>query len=560
MMSFFDTHNAECIRLAHTILSYPHEYCLKVENQQRLNRLLPLSEGTHRLVEMLRATQSALASHLPLPFDSVWSQRDPLPLHIAPTTIYSGSALACADVAALTRSLDRCLLEDVLETMPSVAFGVVASEGIRLAVASAWLSQHLALIALGLARAELKGADQLVVAPSSPEAIQHFRRLWFATAFEEQSLRKAQVSLDVYAFLAGDAKGLTGDVEKAFYEALALIPQHWRLPVVEGPVAMLLEDHLRPLIWLAGAAINAEHFRGRRPIVRSDLPSERFRQVFDAVIRDQSSRRLLDRAFDVRNGGLVLGPRKLAPGLLLIAERMAAQLLGPTWHDKDLSNVQKKYILERLRRIPHVQIVDVEIAKHDTIDETHVDVDLFVRDMRQGILFAVQLKHLEYSDKGGLRYWLSRFLRADKGLAYGVAQLDAFRLLAKSDIKVRTKLLASGIDADELDRVVPVVLHNIGVMDCLAFQAGILVYDQHTFVNVLDGRPAVGVGVADGQAVHVALKGAAIPCRLDDPDTVISAYACDPHFAAIAHFDAAANITRHLSLLGATVTAEGLGV
>jgi hypothetical protein len=445
--------------------------------------------------------------------------------------------------------------------MPCATAGTVSLEGIKLALASAWFSQHLALVVLGLARAELTTPNQLVITPNGPGAIAHLRRLWFASAFEEMSLRKAQVSLEVYAHLAGGGQDLSGDVRRAFYEALSLIPQHWRLPVDEGPVASLLENHLRPLIWLAAAAIHSEQFGGRRPIFRTDLPNETLWRAFDAVVKDQSSRPLLDRAFDVREGGLILGPRKLAPGLLLIAERMADELIGPTWHDKALSNVQKKYLLERLGQIPHVQIIDVEIAKHDTAaGQTHVDVDLFVRDMRQGILFAVQLKHLEYSDKGGLRFWLSRFLRADKGLAYGIAQLEAFRALAQSDPKVRAKLLASGVHANELDHVVPVVLHNVGVMDCLAFQAGILIYDQHTFVNVLDGRPASGVGVANGQAVHMALKGAPTPCRLDEPDTVIAAYAGDPHFSDIASFDAAADVMRLLSMPGSIVMAKGLGI
>ena len=557
--AFFNTRDVELIRLAHTILSYPHEYCLKAENQQRLNRLLPPSAGTSRFVDMLRATQSALVPYLPLPFDNVWNQRDALPLRLAPATTYVGSTLANTDISEFARLLDRGLLEEVLETMPCDATGIATSEGIRLAQASVWLSQHLALVALGLAKVELAASDQLVITPSSSEAIQHLRRLWFAAAFEELSLRKAQMTLEVYAHLASGGEGLDGDVARAFYEALFLIPQHWRLPYDEGPVAVLLENHLQPLIWLAGLAVHAARFRGRRPIFRWDVPSKIW-HVFDAVLKDQSSRSLLDRVFDVCNGGLVLGPRKIAPGLMLIAERMASDLLGPTWHDSGLSGVQKKYLIERLRRIRHVQIIDIEIAKHDTTDGTHVDVDLFVRDMRQGILFAVQLKHLEYSDKGGLRYWLGRFLRTDKGLAYGVVQLEAFRSLAKSDSKVRAKLLANGMAADELDEVVPVVLHNIGVMDCLVFQSGILVYDQHTFANVLDNRSAVGIGVANGEAVHVTFDGHPTPCRLDDPDTVISAYASDPHFGDIAHFDATSEITRHLSMLGSTVTARGLGI
>lgn len=129
-----------------------------------------------------------------------------------------------------------------------------------------------------------------------------------------------------------------------------------------------------------------------------------------------------------------------------------------------------------------------------------------------------------------------------------------------SHFKLESALLANGFGIAELGRIVPVVLHNVGVLDCLVFQAGVLVYDQHTFVNVLDGRAAVGVGAIDGQAVHPNILGRRNSCRLDDPDSVISAYVGDPHFAAIFHFDAAAETTRRLNVLGATVIAHGLGV
>ncbi len=443
--------------------------------------------------------------------------------------------------------------------MPSVATGTITPDGIGLALASYWLSEHAALVALGLAEVHLAGTEQIIIQPKGPEAITHFRRLWFASAFEESSLRKAQMSLEVYADLAGGAQGLTGDVETAFYEALSIIPQHWRLPVDEGPVARLFSKHLWPLVWLAGNVFNAARHKGQRPIFRADMPNDDYGRAFDDVAKDQSSRKLFDRVFDIRDGGLVLGPRKLAPGLLLIAEQMAYAQIGPGWHDKDLSDTQKKYLIGRLESIPHVEVIELEIAKHDTADETHVDVDLFVRDTRQNCLYAVQLKHLEYSDKGGMRCWISRFARSDKGLAYGVAQLEAFKSLAKSDPTVKEKLLNRGIEAKELEHVVPVLLHNIGILDCLAFQAGILVYDQNTFVNVLDGRPAIGVGVVNGQAVHVTRRGDLASCRLDDPDSVISAYVGDPHFA-LAHFDVAASVTRRLSILGSSVQAEGLGI
>lgn len=560
MTPFFDSRDEARIRLALNILNYSQHFCLKAENQQHLARLLPSTDGVRHLVETLRSAQASLAPHLPLSVESVWGQRDALSPSLVPTTVCKTATLPEASKSRLVQSLDRGLLESALERLADNAKGTVKADGLGLALACTWLSQHLALIAIGIAKAELTGNNELVITPTGEDAVKHLRRLWFAAAFEEMSLLKAHATLEVYSMLAaGSSKHLKGDVETAFLHALSVIPQHWRLPVGEGPVAKLLDRHLMPLIGLLGAVYQAAMFRGGKPVVQADVqPKPAFRQVFAEVLRQQRELLPMDRLFDVQNDGLVLGQRKLATGLLLMAEQIATKQLGPNWHDKQLSDVQKRYLIERLLRLDNVDVVDVEVMQHDTTDNVHVDVDLFVRDRQNDILFAVQLKHFEYSKKGGVLAWLERFRPAK--LAHGIAQLEAISGLTKTDHNVRTKLLVHGITAEELQRVVPVVLHNIGILDCLAFQAGVLIYDQHTFVNVLDGRAAVGVGAVDGEAVHLNIPGSSNSCRLDDPDGVISAYVRDPHFAPLRHFDAMADTTRQLHVAGTTVRACGLGI
>ncbi len=99
-----------------------------------------------------------------------------------------------------------------------------------------------------------------------------------------------------------------------------------------------------------------------------------FSEIYDVVLIDQARPPVTGRVFDLSNGGLVLGTRQLAPGLLEIAESFAAKDLGMDWHNKPLSEMQKRYIMSRLNKIAHVEVIDVGIEKHDTDSETAVDI------------------------------------------------------------------------------------------------------------------------------------------------------------------------------------------
>lgn len=559
MAPFFDTTDKERVQLALNVLNFPQHFCIKESNRPHLDRLLPQTAAVSRLVDALRAAQSTLAAYLPIAVDGAWRQRDKLSPSIVPTTSCNRAVLLESSKQEFARALDRGLLEAVIERMTEDCNGVVDDRGLALALACAWLSQHLALVVIGVAKVEFTSSNELLITPASQEKSSHLRRLWFAAVFEEVSLLSAHARVESYSLLAGGSPHLRGNIEEAFWGAVSVIPQHWRLPVNDGPVAQLLFTHLAPLVGIVGAAFQAAMFRGGRPVFEDDLPrNPDARKLFSELIRQQKELPSVDRLFDVQSGGLVLGPRKIAPGLLLIAEHIAAKNLGSEWHNKQLSEVQKRYLIERLSRLGHVDVLDVELRQHDTTDQVHVDVDLFVRDRQNGILFAVQLKHFEYSKKGGIRNWLERF-RSGK-LAYGIDQLVSIRELAMSDSRVRKRLLANGMTVKDIECLVPVVLHNIGVLDCLVFQAGVLVYDQHTFVNVLDGRAAVGVGAVNGEAIQLSLRGDATKCRLDDPDSVIAAYSADKSFGALVHFDAAADTTRRLDVSGITVVARGLGI
>lgn len=559
MSSLFDSLDSDRIRFALNILNYPQHYCLKQSNQPNLDTLLPATTGVHRLVETLRAAQQMLAPQLPMSAGGVWRQRDAIKMGQSPSTSYRGGNPSGNLIERMHQALNLNLAEAVVERVSKNDGGTPTQAALGLATACVWLSEHLALIAIGIAKAELTAEGELVIAPSSDVTVRHLRRLWFAAAFEEMSLLKAHANLEVYALLAARSPHLKGDVKEALSHAVAVIPQHWRLPVDRGPVKTLMLRQLWPLVELAGKVYIQAMFNSGKPLFAHDLPNDGVMQpLFAAVLEHQRALPAIDRLFNVDCDGLVLGSRKTAPGLLLIAEHLAATKLGEHWH-ADVSEVQKQYIFERLREMHHVDVIDVEVRQDDNTDKVHVDVDFLVRDRAHGVMFAIQLKHFEFSNRGGVRHWLERF-RSNK-LAYGIAQLQAIRKLASTDPKTRALLRQHGISEAEMQGLVPVVLHNIGVLDGLCFQGDVLLYDQHTFVNVLDGRTAVGVGNdSEGNAIHPRLSGGNADCCLNDPDSVIAAYLSDEAFSDLRYFDVATDLDRRMLVLGQMVRSRGLGI
>lgn len=562
MAPFFDTRDVGRINLANSILTYPHEFCLKEANLDWLNKECGASEGLRRLVGVVRDAQFALAKHLPLRGSSLlWIQRDRWITRLAPTTVLEGRELSKEAIQELGRALDMQIIEEILATIPTAASGSPKEEAMRAAFACTWLTQNLAMVVLGFAKAELPADGTLLLTSASATAQQHLRRLWFSSAFEQMSLRFSSAQIQSYAALAAQAPGLTGDVQEAFARAVSVFPQHWRLPAHEGPVAALAKTHLMPLMLLFAKVVHAASRPGsKRPFLAKDAKRYKFAEVYDTVLIDQARRPVTDRIFDLSNGGLVLGTRQFAPGLLEIAESFASKYLGLDWHHKPLSEVQERYVMSRLNSIAQVEVIAVRIEKHDTDSKTAVDVDFFVRDVRHETLYAVQLKHVEYSDKGGLRVWTNRLRNRSNGLGKGIAQLEAIASLAQSDGKVRKKLVAAGIRSEELASLVPVMLHNVGVLDCLMFQEGILLYDQHTFVNVLAGRPANMTGALKGNVVNATILSNGKPCQLDNPDSVIEGYLSDPQFKDLSQFDAVADVTRAMLVAGSIIVSRGLGL
>jgi hypothetical protein len=551
--------------MATNLVTYPYEFCRHERNRELLVSTAPADQGLARLVRSLGQIQGMLALHFPLVGGlALWNNRDRYlrEMNIETTLSVSPGAFDVALQKTLHEVLGTRTLEGVLDQMPHSTTGTPSMEAFRLAAASIWLSDHLALIVLGIASVHVDpGCGSVNIVPTGADARKHLRRVWFGHAFDELSLQAASMTLQGVAYAATHPASYAGDRQLLFFQAVSVFPQHWRLPADSGPVAKLLERYLIPLTRILINVIAAQEYS--RPAIPYQLKQAKelgAGEVFEIVRDMQAAAPLVDRLFDIVDGGLVFGSRAFAPGAIAIAEHLAERVLGNDWHGK-VSSEQKRYVLERLARSRHVNVLDFELRQHDTSHGVPLDVDFMVRDGMHKRIYAVQLKHFKTSDKGGLLYWISRF--RERGSSFGKAaqQLENLSALIKSDENIRKKLSVNGVALAEFGRIVPVVLHNVGPLDFWELQSGILLYDTGTFCNVLDGRSATFVGTARGQVISGSWDGRpAQGPSLHDSDSVITAYLADRNFSALRSFDMAAKAVRTLNICDECFVAQGLGV
>lgn len=562
---FFDTSNVARLRIAANLVTYPHQFCLRESNRLLLIGLEPTDQGMVQLVHSLSQIQERLSPLLPLAGGRhIWAKRSRYLEQLGVETalaVPAGSAEMSLR-STLDELLNTRILEGVLDQIPQTSDGIPEMHALQLAAASSWLSDHLALIVLGVAAARVDPTTgSVMVGPAGDCARRHLRRMWFGNAFEQLSLKAASATLQTVAYVAANPSSYHGDRQQLFYQALAVFPQHWRLPADSGPVADLLHEYLVPLIKIL-INISAAHAFSQPPMpyLQEKAAELGAGAVFELVRDMQASAPLTDRLFEVVDDGLVLGGRALAPGAISVAEHLAHKILGKDWHAK-VSSYQKSYVLERLSRCAHLTVLDFELRQHDTSHNVALDVDFMVREETHGVIYAVQLKHFETSDKSGLLSWISRFRERDKALGKAVQQLENLRNLLVTDERIRVKLDANGISPSTFDRIVPVVLHNVGPLDFWELQSGVFLYDIGTFCNVLAGRSATFVGAAGGQIFTGARDGRPQSSpSLHDPESVIAAYLADRDFADLKSFDLADRAVRTLAIDGKLIVIQGLGI
>jgi len=243
-----------------------------------------------------------------------------------------------------------------------------------------------------------------------------------------------------------------------------------------------------------------------------------------------------------------------------VAEHIAASVLGKDWNAY-VSEIQKTYVIDRLSASSNIKIIDKELRQHHSENSTPLDVDFFVKDAKHRKIYAVQLKHFEQSDKGGLLLWVARLRERENNLGKAVKQLENFQELVMGDKKIREKLNEFGIPEEEFSDFIPVVLHTVGTIDFWELQSGILLHDIGTFCNVLKGRSSTMIGAVNGEIIISQHDGGSHEPSLHQTDSVINAYVRDPRFAQdMQYFDLSEKITRTLTLGDQLIVATGLGI
>jgi hypothetical protein len=408
-----------------------------------------------------------------------------------------------------------------------------------------------------------------VVQPASGAQRTHLRRLWFASAFETASLNTATAAITTLAAVTFDPakKHLQRD---ARFTALSMFAQHWRLPPDYGPLPQLMfgspdspssRGSLEALMVMMVYSVIASEVKSVPTLGPEQAAANSITDVYQFVRGIQETLPVVDRLFDVVPDGLVLGTRQLAPAAIEMAEKLADRELGPNWHGDVTSDAQKGYLLGRLSDCKHVEILDFELLKHHTTHDVDLDVDLFLRDTAHDQIYGVQLKHLQRKTRAGLMAWLGLFRERNADLGNLVRQLENLSELGRTDEKCRSFLTTHGLSLAECDRIVPVGLHNVGFVDFCEVQNGVLLYDMHTFVNVMKAEGGVAIGMANGRVVHDEVRLAAGPRpSLHEPDSVIASRLGDPSMQHLAAFDAMGEVCRKGVVGGATIETYGLGI
>lgn len=576
------TTDPENVNAAFLLMRYPFGYCLKDANVEKF--VSPHYEGNpglERAVFVLTSLQKDISRRLPSD-QAAWQVAQKL----SNKTSGAAALSTFCDDPDLTPQVLR-LLEANLSSATSVALHnarVVAptecrDEDLRALIQCVWLSSHIALCLLGIARVQLLGSTVRFEAANDAVRVS-LRRAWFGVAFDACSRIVDDMRLDCLC--------RTNQHTSLLFETFRYFTKAWRLGCPEasgdessaegadprssgeekkfvGAVMRHRADVLIPSMkLLVGSAVYAGLGKemGRREAQQNGCVED-----FDLMVQKMESLPVSMRPFEVNQRGLRPGALQPSIGLLSVAEMIARHKLGDHWHAA-LGNEMADYLASRLEKVEGVRVIRKELLRDRATDPTApLDVDLFVVDERIGRAYAIQCKHLEGSNGIDLLDWLERFRRTHDakrtGLDKAIQQLERLKGLCSGDEKIRRYLAEEiRLSDPEIQSICPVVVHNVWNIDFWRNDVGVCLYDLHTFCNVMDRR-AGATSLITAQAVEDTgvLRGDD-PVDLADPDAVISAYLNDPspHWKALTQFDCVAGVHRTATFGDTAIIAVGLGI
>lgn len=546
------------------LLQWPFTYALKPGNPEKF--LAPHYANNPGLERAVGALVELLSSLPDLPGnESAWHEATVLskrssehyPIrtkwHPSEATLFEG----------FTRVVDIPLYESVstaLHRKNSASKRVCDQNELCVLARSVWLSSHIALCVLGVARAELDGTGVRFKAltPASQLAL---RRAWFGVAFDQYSRIGDEAQLEI---------ALTNPSLR-LDSILHFFTKQWRLGLPTGvdggpggAIMALLDSVLIPSVKLLASCLQLSKMN--RPLTLDQATQMACPQEFELIHQHMESLPVSERAMQPGQEELFMGPLQLIPALLSVAERIAREKIGDGWHAA-LGHEMAKYLASRTGSIPGVRVMEVELRQEMTSEGVPLDVDLFIVDERINRVYAIQCKHFESSFRIDLLDWLVRFRRPrdDKrtGLDKALQQLENLPRLCRDDERIRSALVNDvGLTEAQIDTIRPIVIHNLGNLDFWQTDQGVCIYDLHTFCSAVKGREATVISISSAGVNQRGTICSEAFVDMADPDSVLSAYINDPAstWQDLAHFDAMSRAQRVTTAGSILIVADGLGI
>jgi hypothetical protein len=429
----------------------------------------------------------------------------------------------------------------------------------------AWLVDHLVMVLLNIVtiKSVSENCFEFMIIN---DKIMQVRNLWFGQALEFMSLKAATASvtkLSMQLSINMEGKLDNDSVEHLYSRVLSLVPQHWRMPL-EGPVLQLLDKIKQLFLILTTVYARCELDKIEKPFSKKDARKLNVLKSFELIKDFQKRQNSSDRLFDFKKGGLITGNVEMMRGTIQQMENIADRIIGPEWHNV-YEKFQKNYLLEHLGSVNWLEVLDFELKPEHCLDgeqaPERLDIDFFVRDLRNKNIYAVQLKHVQSMTHSGLAHIINYLAIKDTKLNKGVLQLQNLHVIINKYPMASEYLKSQGILKEEISNLVPVLVHNVGVLDCLNLHNDILVYDLHTFRKALTGFTSTiekydnGIYEFNETQAKTASKG-----NLKHTDSVIDEYLMDGNFGEISHFDILKSVAREVTVGDKSFKALGIGI
>jgi len=574
-----NTQDQQSMKAAFSMLSFPHKYFANPTNISRLNETFGDQKAVLQLIQLLNKTQERLVNYMNFSSqdiegykrfkDSLTDNSKEYVNVRSEISEHAPKELAESDISDHIGKFDLYLGELLNDLQVKLKEGELNSEMVSEILDCAWVVQHFALLVSGTLTLESKEDGSLLFKQKDPEML---TPIWFGNALEFLSQKAATNNILNLAFATYKKdKAMSESVQKLYARVLTIIPQHWRLGL--GSKTKELFHEMADVIMLLTNVIQRKELdENVKPLSKGEVkkmvhqrPEKKgILKTFDLIKEFQKKNKPEDRLFDIKQGGLVLGSVELTRGLVQQMEYFAFKKQGPDWHSK-LEGEQTRFLLDDLIECEHLDVLEFEL-KPDKFDSSgfpdlRLDVDFFVRDKSNQNVYAVQLKHVQLGTEAGLRAWFKLLGNKKSKLNTGVLQLERLHEVVKGSSSAREYLIKNGLTEDEVLNLKPMLVHNIGTLDCISLHNGIRLYDSYTFKKILTGCWGTIEYFKDGvyESSHTEPEYRN-SVDLSDPINVIKAYTGEARFSELRYFDSARHLTRAVLIDGTRISAEGVGV